>query len=71
VIAAIAGVAVGSVIVATLGSTLAGVLYGVRPTDATGIVVAAIALLAVVIVAASVPGIRAARVQPTVILRGE
>ena len=71
VIAAIAGVIGGSVVVAMLGSALTSVLYGVRPTDPAAVAAAAMALLTVVVVAASVPGVRAARVQPIVILRGE
>jgi hypothetical protein len=62
---------VGTVIVTMLGTTLTNVLYGVRPTDASAIATAATALLAVVIVAASVPGLRVTRVQPIAILRGE
>ena len=71
VLAGIAGLIAGSVIVTMLGTTLTTVLYGVRPTDASAIATAATALLAVVIVAASVPGIRVTRVQPIAILRGE
>jgi len=71
VAAGIAGLIVGCVIVTMLGTTLTNVLYGVRPTDASAIATAATALLAVVIVAASVPGLRVTRVQPIAILRGE
>ena len=71
VVAGIGGLIVGSVIVVMLGATLTAVLYGVRPTDVTAIVTAAGALLAVVIFAASVPGIRVSRIQPIAILRGE
>ena len=71
IVAAVAGVIGGAVVVAALGRVLTSVLYGVRPTDATAIAAAAVALLIVVIVAAAVPGVRAARVQPTLILRGE
>jgi putative ABC transport system permease protein len=71
VIAGVVGLIVGGAIVAMLGTTLTSVLYGVRPTDATAVVTAAAALLAVVIVAACVPGIRAARVQPITVLRSE
>jgi predicted permease len=70
-VAGIAGLIVGGVIVVMLGATLTAVLYGVRPTDATAIATAATALLTVVIVAASVPGFRVTRVQPIAILRGE
>ena len=71
VIAGLAGLIVGGVVVAMLGTTLTTVLYGVRPTDATAMATAAAALLAVVIVAASVPGIRVTRVQPIRVLRAE
>ena len=71
VVAGIAGLIVGSVIVVMLGATLTAVLYGVRPTDVTAIATAAGALLAVVIIAASLPGIRVTRIQPIAILRGE
>jgi predicted permease len=71
VIAAAVGVVAGSVVIAMLGTTLTTVLYGVRPTDASAIVTAAMTLLGVVIVAAAVPGIRATRVQPVAILRSE
>jgi ABC-type antimicrobial peptide transport system permease subunit len=71
VVAGIAGLIVGSVIVSMLGATLTVVLYGVRATDMTAIATAAGALIAVVIVAASVPGIRVTRIQPITVLRGE
>jgi predicted permease len=71
VVAAVAGVVGGTVVVAALGTALTSVLYGVRPTDVTAIAAAAVALLTVVVVAASVPGVRAARVQPATILRPE
>jgi predicted permease len=71
VVAGIAGLIVGSVIVVMFGATLTAVLYGVRPTDITAIAAAAGALLAVVIVAASVPGIRVTRIHPIAVLRAE
>jgi predicted lysophospholipase L1 biosynthesis ABC-type transport system permease subunit len=71
VVASIAGLIVGGVIVVMLGATLTAVLYGVRPTDVTALATAAGTLLAVVIIAASVPGIRVTRIQPVAVLRAE
>jgi ABC-type antimicrobial peptide transport system permease subunit len=67
----IAGLAIG--IPATLATSrlLEGILFGIRPMDATTVASAALALLAVATLAAYVPAHRASRVPPMTVLRYE
>jgi ABC-type antimicrobial peptide transport system permease subunit len=68
---ALAGVAAGTLLALAAGRALAGLLYGVRPTD-PAVHLAAPAVLALTAVLASLlPAWRAARVDPTVALREE
>jgi predicted permease len=66
-----AGVACGSAIALAAGRALEALLYGVRPRDAMSFAAAAAALVAVTGVAALIPALRAARVDPAPVLRGD
>ena len=68
---AVAGVLVGGVSALALGKVLEVVLYGVKPGDAVSFAGAAVALLAVTAVAASIPAVRATRTDPTTALRAD
>jgi predicted permease len=69
--AALAGVLLGSIAASMLGETLEALLYGVQPRDALSFTVASTTLLAVSIVAAFLPALGATRVDPIRILRGD
>jgi len=63
------GLALGLLASALLGRSVAGLLYGVRPQDPTGIAAVALALLAVAVLASALPALRAARIDPQRALR--
>jgi predicted lysophospholipase L1 biosynthesis ABC-type transport system permease subunit len=69
--AAAAGLTLGLLGAAALGSVLTSLLYGVTPTDASTFVGVAGVLLAVVLAACLVPARRAVRVDPLEALRSE
>lgn len=69
--AAFAGLAVGVVASLMLGRALEALLYGVRPRDLASFFTAAAALLAVTGVATVIPALRATRVDPMQVLRGD
>ncbi|HUQ53103.1 MAG TPA: ABC transporter permease [Gammaproteobacteria bacterium] len=69
--AALTGVGVGLVVAYALTRTIASFLYGVSPTDPMTAVAVAGVLLLVAGLAAFVPALRAARVNPLTALRAE
>ncbi|HJU75248.1 MAG TPA: ABC transporter permease [Gemmatimonadaceae bacterium] len=68
---ALIGLAIGMVAALALGRVLARFLYGVSPTSPTIYAVCAVVILAVATIAALVPARRAARVNATLVLRGD
>ena len=69
--AVVVGLAVG-LIAAVLGSRIvAGLLYGIAPTDALTYVVVTLVLLAAALAAGWLPARRAARVDPLIAMRGD
>jgi ABC-type lipoprotein release transport system permease subunit len=54
-----------------LSQGLVSVLYGISPTDPLTLLVAAASLLAIVLVAATRPALRAVRIEPAAALRVE
>ncbi|MYD72155.1 MAG: FtsX-like permease family protein [Acidobacteria bacterium] len=68
---AIAGIALGLVLVVAFGRLIAGMLYEVSPVDPLTLVLAPTLLLAIAALACYVPARRATRVDPIVALRTE
>jgi predicted permease len=68
---AIAGAALGIVCALIVSRLMAGVLYGVRPTDPATFAEVAVLLVLVALFACYVPAMRATRVDPMVALRHE
>ena len=66
---AIAGAAVGLVCALIVSHLMAGLLYGVRPTDPVTFVGVALLLIGVALLACYIPAQRAIRVDPLVALR--
>ena len=66
---ALIGVAAGVVVAAVMTRLLAGMLYGIRPTDPLTFAATAVVFLLVSIVASSMPAYRAARMDPMKTLR--
>jgi predicted permease len=69
IVLAVAGVAIGLVGALALTRLMAGLLYGVTPTDAATFGVIPILLILVAVLASYIPARRAARVNPVVSLR--
>jgi putative ABC transport system permease protein len=65
------GILIGGVGAALLTGLMRNLLYGVRPTDPVTFAVVATLLAVIAAAAASVPGLRATRVDPAVALRAE
>lgn len=68
---AIVGAAVGFVVMLVVSHLMAGLLYGVRPTDPLTFASVALLLIAVALLACYIPARRAIRVDPLVALRYE
>jgi putative ABC transport system permease protein len=68
---AVIGVGIGVVLALWGGKSLSALLYGVGPRDPLVLGSAGVFLLAVAFAAALVPAVRAARVDPTIAMRGE
>jgi putative ABC transport system permease protein len=68
---AIAGAALGLVGALIVSHLMAGLLYGVRPTDPVTFVGVAILLIGIALLACYLPARRAMRVDPMVALRCE
>jgi putative ABC transport system permease protein len=66
---ALAGIAVGCAAALLLARSIAGLLYGVQPTDAATLAVAAAVLAATALVATYIPARRALRLDPMTALR--
>ncbi|HEX9798565.1 MAG TPA: ABC transporter permease [Thermoanaerobaculia bacterium] len=67
----LAGIAVGVPLVAVSGRLVAALLYRTSPFDATALALAPALLLAVGAAACTIPALRAARIDPAVVLREE
>jgi putative ABC transport system permease protein len=65
------GIAIGSAAALWLSTLVAGLLFGVTPTDPTSFVVAGAGLLALTLLASYIPARRAARIEPMGALRTE
>jgi putative ABC transport system permease protein len=65
------GLAIGFLAALALGRVLAGLLYGITPTDPATLLTVALFLAAVAMLATYLPARRAARLDPTVALRAE
>jgi putative ABC transport system permease protein len=65
------GIAIGTVAALLAAGLMQKLLFGVPPHDRTTFVATAAILAAVGIIAAYVPGLRATRVDPVAVLRGE
>jgi ABC-type antimicrobial peptide transport system permease subunit len=69
--ASLAGLAAGIVAALALAQALQALLYGVQPRDGAALAGAAALLLAVTSAAAWLPALRATRIDPVKVLRGE
>lgn len=65
------GLALGGVGVVIGGRLIAGLLYGIRPTDPVAVLTSAAVLTTVALLAAWLPARRATRVDPVVALRAD
>jgi putative ABC transport system permease protein len=65
------GLAIGSVAALALGRVVAGLLYGITPTDPVTLLTAVLFLAAVAMLATYLPARRAARLDPMAALRAE
>ncbi|MGB6191238.1 MAG: FtsX-like permease family protein, partial [Terracidiphilus sp.] len=68
---AIVGCAIGLVAAVAASGLLRSLLFGISPFDPITLTVAALAVLALAVVAAAPPAMRAASINPMQALRGE
>ena len=66
-----AGVIVGAVLAVVAARTASSLLFGLKPSDPSTLVLAAVALAAVAMLASYLPALRASRLEPTEALREE
>jgi ABC-type antimicrobial peptide transport system permease subunit len=67
----LAGLAVGVVAALATVRLVNGLLFGVTPQDPLTLAVAVASLIAIAVLACSLPAARAARVDPTIAFKGE
>ena len=67
---ALGGVVIGGIAAFALTRLIAGMLFGVSPTDPVSFAAVALGLVGVVLLASFVPAHRAARIDPMLVLRG-
>jgi putative ABC transport system permease protein len=65
------GVGIGMLLVLWAGKSLSSMLFGVGPRDPLALGAASVFLLAVAVVAALAPALRASRIDPTIAIRAE
>ena len=65
------GLTMGLAAAAAVSRMLAGLLYGIAPTDALTYVIVSVVLLATALAAGWLPARRAARVDPLIAIRGD
>ena len=63
------GALVGAVVAAVTGRSIAGLLFGIQPSSPLVILGGPLLMMAVAVAAATIPALRAARVDPVVALR--
>jgi putative ABC transport system permease protein len=68
---AIVGIAAGALAAILAGRTLESVLYGFVAADPIVLTFAALVMLTIVVVATSIPAVRASRIDPNALLRAE
>jgi putative ABC transport system permease protein len=68
---AVAGVAIGVLLALWSGKTLSSMLFGVGPRDPLVLGMVSVFLIAVALAAALAPALRAARIDPTIAIRGD
>jgi putative ABC transport system permease protein len=70
-VAAVAGVLIGSAMASMVGSVMQAMIYGVQPYDAVSFAAAGTTMLIVTVAGALAPALRATRVDPIKVLRAD